>query len=54
VRKDLRWFASTDWKADPQDIADPKINNPSYNKRLQLAERGFITFSPQNPYIEPG
>ncbi|HVX10860.1 MAG TPA: dienelactone hydrolase family protein [Pirellulales bacterium] len=36
----------------PQDVADPKINNPAYNQyALRLAERGFITFSPQNPYI---
>jgi dienelactone hydrolase len=36
----------------PRDVADPKINNPAYNQyALRLAERGFITFSPQNPYI---
>ncbi|HXT60227.1 MAG TPA: dienelactone hydrolase family protein [Pirellulales bacterium] len=36
----------------PQDVADPKINNPAYNQfALKLAERGFITYSPQNPYI---
>ena len=36
----------------PQDVADPKINNPAYNQFAnRLAERGFITFSPQNPYI---
>ena len=36
----------------PQDVADPKINNPAYNQfALRLAERGFITYSPQNPYI---
>ena len=36
----------------PQDVADPKIDNPAYNQfALRLAERGFITFSPQNPYI---
>ncbi|OYV96517.1 MAG: hypothetical protein B7Z73_00565, partial [Planctomycetia bacterium 21-64-5] len=36
----------------PQDVADPKINNPAYNQfAIRLAERGFITFSPQNPYI---
>jgi dienelactone hydrolase len=36
----------------PQDVADPKINNPAYNQfAVRLAERGFVTFSPQNPYI---
>jgi len=45
------WLPSTDWKADRR-ISRPKINNPSYNQyACKLAERGFITFSPQNPYI---
>lgn len=36
----------------PQDVADPKINNKSYNQyAIRLAERGFITFAPQNLYI---
>lgn len=36
----------------PQDVADPKINNPAYNQfAIRLAERGFVTFSPQNLYI---
>ncbi|HJT35329.1 MAG TPA: hypothetical protein VJ783_25105 [Pirellulales bacterium] len=36
----------------PQDVADPKINNPAYNQyAVRLAERGFITYAPQNPYI---
>ena len=36
----------------PQDLADPSINSPYYNQfAIRLAERGFITFSPQNPYI---
>lgn len=36
----------------PSDVADPKVNNPAYNQyALRLAERGFITFAPQNPYI---
>lgn len=36
----------------PQDVADPKINNPAYNQyAIRLAERGFITYAPQNPYI---
>jgi len=36
----------------PQDVADPKINSPYYNQyAIRLAERGFITYAPQNPYI---
>ena len=36
----------------PSDVADPKVNNPAYNQfAVKLAERGLITFSPQNPYI---
>jgi hypothetical protein len=36
----------------PTDVADPKKINPSYNQyACRLAERGFITFAPQNPYI---
>ncbi|WP_165221577.1 alpha/beta hydrolase family protein [Aquisphaera insulae] len=36
----------------PSDVADPRVNNPAYNQfAVRLAERGFITFSPQNPYI---
>lgn len=36
----------------PQDVADPKRNNPAYNQfACRLAERGFITYAPQNPYI---
>lgn len=36
----------------PQDVADPKVNNKSYNQFAnKLAERGFITFAPQNLYI---
>jgi hypothetical protein len=36
----------------PQDVADPKVNNPAYNQfACRLAERGFITYAPQNPYI---
>jgi cephalosporin-C deacetylase-like acetyl esterase len=36
----------------PRDVADPKVNNPAYNQfALRLAERGFITFAPQNLYI---
>ena len=44
--------ASTGWKAVPEYVADPKVENPAYHKfAVQLAERGFITFAPQNLYI---
>jgi dienelactone hydrolase len=36
----------------PRDVADPKVENPAYHKfAVKLAERGFITFAPQNLYI---
>ncbi|HEV3083297.1 MAG TPA: dienelactone hydrolase family protein [Gemmataceae bacterium] len=36
----------------PTDVADPNKENPAYHKfACKLAERGFITFAPQNPYI---
>ncbi|HEV3023103.1 MAG TPA: dienelactone hydrolase family protein, partial [Pirellulales bacterium] len=36
----------------PQDVADPKVKSPYYHQfAIRLAERGFVTFSPQNPYI---
>jgi dienelactone hydrolase len=36
----------------PTDVADAKKNNPSYNQyACRLAERGFIAYAPQNPYI---
>ena len=36
----------------PRDVADPSINSPYYNQfAIRLAERGFVTFSPQNLYI---
>ncbi len=36
----------------PRDVADPKVDNPAYHKfAIALAERGFVTFSPQNPYL---
>ena len=36
----------------PRDVADPSINNPAYNQfAIRLAERGFVTFAPQNLYI---
>ena len=48
-----RWSsASTAWRAGRSDVADPKVNNPAYNQfAVRLAERGFITFAPQNLYI---
>jgi cephalosporin-C deacetylase-like acetyl esterase len=36
----------------PQDVANPKIDSPYYHKfAVRLAEEGFITYAPQNPYI---
>jgi dienelactone hydrolase len=37
----------------PQYVADPKVNNqPAYGQYgCKLAERGFVVFAPQNPYI---
>ena len=36
----------------PQDCADPKVESHYYHSFAnKLAERGFITYSPQNPYI---
>ncbi len=36
----------------PTDVADPNEVNAAYNQyACRLAERGFITFAPQNPYI---
>jgi dienelactone hydrolase len=36
----------------PTDVANPKFVNPSYNQfACRLAERGFIVYAPQNPYI---
>jgi dienelactone hydrolase len=36
----------------PQHVADPAVDNPAYHRyAVQLAEEGFITFAPQNPYI---
>lgn len=35
----------------PADVADPRVENPAYHRfAFRLAERGFITFAPQNPY----
>ncbi len=36
----------------PTDVADPQKDNASYNQyACRLAERGFIVYAPQNPYI---
>ena len=36
----------------PQDVADPKTDSPYYHSVAnRLAERGFVTFAPQNLYI---
>ncbi len=36
----------------PQDVADPDLDHHAYHAyACRLAERGFVTFSPQNPYI---
>jgi hypothetical protein len=36
----------------PRDVADPKVDNPAYHRyAVRLAERGFVTFAPQNLYI---
>jgi dienelactone hydrolase len=36
----------------PQDVADPKIDSPYYHQYgLRLAEKGYVVYAPQNPYI---
>jgi dienelactone hydrolase len=36
----------------PRDVADPRGGNPAYHRyAVRLAERGFVTFAPQNLYI---
>jgi hypothetical protein len=36
----------------PQDVADPKIDSHFYHHfAARLADEGFITYAPQNPYI---
>ena len=36
----------------PTDVADPKLDHPAYHRyACQLAERGFVVYAPQNPYI---
>ncbi|NUM54573.1 MAG: hypothetical protein HUU46_13080 [Candidatus Hydrogenedentes bacterium] len=35
-----------------QDVADPSVDSPYYHQfACKLAEQGFVTYSPQNPYI---
>jgi len=36
----------------PQDVADPDIDHAAYHRfACQLAEKGYITYAPQNPHI---
>ncbi|HUQ95789.1 MAG TPA: hypothetical protein VM120_29190 [Bryobacteraceae bacterium] len=36
----------------PKDVADPAVSNRTYAQfAVRLAEQGFVTFSPQNPYV---
>ncbi len=35
----------------PQDTADPRIESVYHSYAAQLADRGFIVYAPQNPYI---
>ena len=35
----------------PQDTADPRIESVYYAYAASLADRGFIAYAPQNPYI---
>ena len=36
----------------PVDVADPNFESPYYHRyAVKLAEEGFVTFAPQNPYI---
>lgn len=36
----------------PQDVADPKVDHYAYHTyACRLAERGFVVYAPQNPYI---
>jgi len=36
----------------PSDVADAKIDSPYYHRfAARLAEEGFVTYAPQNPYI---
>jgi len=36
----------------PRDVADPKIDSHYYHRfACQLADQGFVTYAPQNPYV---
>jgi len=36
----------------PSDVADPKVDSHYYHRfAVRLAEEGFVTYAPQNPYI---
>jgi dienelactone hydrolase len=36
----------------PRDVADPRVEKAAYHRyAVRLAERGFVTFAPQNLYI---
>jgi dienelactone hydrolase len=36
----------------PQDVADPAVDHRAYHQYgCKLAERGFVVYAPQNPYI---
>lgn len=36
----------------PREVADPRVDHPAYRRfGARLAERGFVVFAPQNPYI---
>jgi len=35
----------------PQDVADPRAQNCYHRFAARLADRGFVVFAPQNPYI---
>jgi dienelactone hydrolase len=36
----------------PRDVADPNVDSPVYKQfAVRLAEQGFVTYAPQNPYI---
>jgi dienelactone hydrolase len=36
----------------PKDVAGPNVDSPYYHRfAARLAEEGFVTFAPQNPYI---
>ena len=46
------WCASTVWKGRPSDAADPNSDSQYYHQfAARLAQEGFVTYAPQNPYI---